>query len=285
MTRYPIREPNAGQIIAYHVRHEAPDGSKRFTWELPDGTVGLNGIKVADLPLFGAAAAHRWDADEPVVVCEGEKDALAVTKAGYQAVGTITGASSCPNREPLMILAGMGVVLWPDADAAGHSHMQKIAAAITDIAAEVAWVTWRQARPGGGAADALAAGGVDLIHELIAAAGEVPSFQPTPAELIDFAAAEDRRKRRRPAPPPHESPIDRFNREVTVSDVLRRDFGLAAVPGRAMRCRWHEDRNPSLSVLPDDRRAFCHSPTCWAHNSGQGRDAWDLAHAALPVAR
>lgn len=67
MTRYAIREPNKGAVIAYHVRHDDADGSKRFSWELPDGTSGLGGIRTADLPLFGAAAAHRWDCDEPVI--------------------------------------------------------------------------------------------------------------------------------------------------------------------------------------------------------------------------
>lgn len=283
MTRYAIREPNHGEIVAYHVREDGPDG-KKLWWELPDGTTGLGGIRTADLPLFGAAAAHRWDADAPVIVCEGEKATAACVKAGLQAVGTVTGASSCPNREPLLILAGMAVLAWPDNDQAGAMHMQKVVSTLHGIAASVAWITWSDAPDGGDAADALAAGGSELIARLAAEAGPVPTPEPSPAELIDFAAAEARRKRR-VAPPPSDSRIDTFNSSVTVSDVLRRDFGLAAVAGRAMRCRWHEDRSPSLSVLPDDRRVFCHSPTCWANNNGQGRDAWDLAHAALEVAR
>lgn len=287
MTRYPIREPNRGQIVAFHVRSDSPDG-KRMAWELPDGTPSLNGHRTADLPLYGATAAHRWSLDEPVIVTEGEADCSALVKVGWQACGTVTGAAGCPNREPLMILAGHRVYLWPDADDAGTAHMQRVARMIGEpgdvIGYPLGWIVWAEAPAGGGAADYLAAGGD--VTALIDAAGSPPILEPSPAEVIDFAAAERRRKDR-PASLQHDpqSPIATFNARVMVCDVLRRDFGIEARPGRAIRCPWHEDRSPSLSILRDDRRAFCHAPTCWAHNGGQGRDAWDLAHAALQAAR
>jgi hypothetical protein len=278
MTRYPIREPNRGEVIAFHVRTHGPDG-KRMTWELPDGTPNLDGARTADLPLYGAAAAHRWDLDAPVIVTEGEKDASALVKAGWQACGTVTGAGGCPNREPLMILAGHPVLLWPDNDEAGTIHMLKLARVLGepgDIAASIGWLVWPDAKPGDGAADYLGAGGD--VATLVAAAVDPPIPQPTSAELIEFAAIEQRRRDRTAARrPDSDSPIDRFNASVTVSEVLRRDYGIEARPGRATRCPFHEDRHPSLSILPDDRRAYCHSPSCWAHSAGQGRDAWDLA--------
>lgn len=274
MTRYPIREPNHGNIIAFHVRSDAPEG-KRMGWELPDGTPNLNGLRTADLPLYGAAAAHRWDLDAPVIVTEGEKDASALVKVGWQACGTVTGAGGCPNREPLMILAGHRVLLWADADQAGTMHMLKVARRLGEpgdiIGHPLGWIAWPDAPVGGGAADYLAVGGDVAV--LVAAAGAPPMPQPTPAELIDFAAKVKLSRRRDTS----ESPIERFNASVTVSDVLRRDYGIEARPGRAVRCKFHEDKHPSLSILPDDRRAFCHTPTCWANNNGRGRDAWDLA--------
>lgn len=74
-----------------------------------------------------------------------------------------------------------------------------------------------------------------------------------------------------------DSPIARFNAEVGVCAVLMRDWGVSqATPGRAIRCPGHDDRTPSLSILRDDKRVFCHSPGCLFNNGGRGRDAYDL---------
>jgi hypothetical protein len=277
--KYPIREPNHGEVLALHIRTDGPDG-KRMSWELPDGTIGLDGHRTADLPLFGAAAAHRWDLDQPVIVTEGEKAASALVKAGWQACGTVTGAAGCPNREPLMILAGHRVLLWPDADPAGAMHMLKVARTLGepgDIAASIGWIVWPAAGVGGDAYDAVATGAD--VAALVASAADPPLQGPTPAELIDFIQIETRRRNRvtgyQVTP---ESPIERFNAAVRVSEVLRRDYAIEARPGRAVRCPFHDDRHPSLSILPDDRRVVCHAPTC--RLAGRGADAWDLAHLA-----
>jgi hypothetical protein len=277
--RYPVREPCRGEVVAFHVREDGPDG-KRMGWEMPDGTSGLNGTRTADLPLYGAAAAHRWDLERPVIVTEGEKAASALVKAGWQACGTVTGAGGCPSREPLMILAACRVLLWPDADPVGEEHMLKLAGVLGqpgDIAASIGWIAWPAAGVGGDAYDALATG-VD-VGALIAGALAVPIRIFRDAALIDFAEAERRRRARtsRRREVSSESPIERFNRSVTVSDVLRRDYGTEARPGRAVRCPFHDDKHPSLAIFTDDRRAYCHAPSCWAHNDGRGRDAWDLA--------
>lgn len=64
---YPIRDPEHGEIVAVH-RVPRLDNGKRDPdrepwWEGPDGKPGIKrlGLRVEDLPLFGAAAAHRWD--------------------------------------------------------------------------------------------------------------------------------------------------------------------------------------------------------------------------------
>jgi hypothetical protein len=75
--------------------------------------------------------------------------------------------------------------------------------------------------------------------------------------------------------------ITRFNDQIGVCEVLLRDWGVErAAPGKAIRCPAHDDSNPSLSILRDDRRVFCHAPGCDFNNGGQGRDAWDLAQMA-----
>lgn len=42
--------------------------SKKFWWELPDGTVSLNGMPAADLPLYGSERVSDWDEDELIVL-------------------------------------------------------------------------------------------------------------------------------------------------------------------------------------------------------------------------
>jgi hypothetical protein len=275
--RYPIREPNRGEIVAYHCREDGP-GGKRMWWEQPNGTPGLGGMPTEDLPLYGAAAAGRWDVDRPVVVVEGEKAAHALAQAGWQAVGTGTGAAGCPSRESLMVLAGMEAVLWPDADEAGRGHMRRVATAIgvpgEIVGHAVRWIEWPDAPAGGDAADALAAG-VD-VAALVAAAGPVWGDPPPDDEPPPPAP-------RRSAAPSRLSgrwPIERFNAAVGVSDVLAREYGLHVTPGRTVRCPAHDDRHASLSVLPDDKRVYCHAPGCVLNDGGRGADAWALAQLA-----
>jgi len=265
--RYPIREPNRGEVLAYHVREDGPDG-KRMWWERPDGSIGLDGLRTADLPLYGAAAAHRWDVERPVLVVEGEKAASALVKAGYQAAGTVTGAAGCPDREPLMVFADMEAVLWPDADEAGRRHMQAVAAMLSEpgeiVGHPLRWIEWGS--DGADAADAQEAG-VD-VDALIAGAGPVPPAVP---KLSDNRTVSD-----------GDSPIARFVTEVPVSEVLASRWGVVnAAPGRSVRCPAHDDRSPSLSIARDDRRAWCHAPSCQFYGpNGRGVDAWDLTQLA-----
>lgn len=274
--RFPIRD-TSGQVVAYHCREDGPSG-KRMWWELPDGTLGLGGIRTEDLPLFGAAAAGGWSVHKPVIVCEGETAALALARAGWQAVGTVTGASGCPSRDALMPLLAMPVVLWPDADEAGRQHLLRVAAILGDqgrgITASTWWLTWPDAPPGGDAADALDAG-VE-VAALVDAAGPVIGDPPDEPPLHPRRSPIRAPRRDEPG----ESPIERFNRAVTVTTVLARQYGLDAVPGRTVRCPVHEDRHASLSVMADDRRVFCHSPGCTLNDGGRGADAWALAALA-----
>jgi hypothetical protein len=266
-----------GKPQAIHQRTDTEDGKRLAWWSLgPDGqpTPKLNGRSVTDLPLFGSQHVGKWDASRAVFVCEGEADTMALANAGYRALGTVTGASTIPSGAALAVLVGLDIVLWPDNDRAGVQHMQAIAQQISGVVHSLRWVEWPDAPEGGGAADYLAAGlSVDELTLV-----EVPKVEPTPAELIEFAELERRRKartsRRRDV---SESPIERFNASVTVTEVLRRDYGIEARSGRAVRCPFHDDRHPSLSILRDDRRAYCHVGSCWANNNGRGRDAWDLA--------
>jgi hypothetical protein len=49
------------------------------------------------------------------------------------------------------------------------------------------------------------------------------------------------------------------------------------IPG-AVKCPFHDDHNPSLSIAADDRRVFCKNPSCEAHNGGRGLGTAQLAN-------
>ena len=99
--RHPVRDP-AGQVVALHCRVvDATTGKKTgpVWWELPDGTRGLNGVRVEGLPLFvpekGAPLADLLDGSELILV-EGEPAAAALAWCGLAVVATVTGAGHNP---------------------------------------------------------------------------------------------------------------------------------------------------------------------------------------------
>ncbi len=153
---YGLHEAS-GVLIALHERHDQPDGSKRFTWRQPDGTPGLTGIPVVDLPLYGI---DRLDGmASTVVVVEGEKCAEALWKAGIAAVGTVTGAATTPGPAALAELGGRRVILWPDADPVGRKHMAAISERLAGVASSVSVVEPPDGVPmGWDAADAVVEG-------------------------------------------------------------------------------------------------------------------------------
>jgi hypothetical protein len=147
----------SGALIALHERHDQPDGSKRFSWRRPDGTLGLGGMPVVDLPLYGI---ERLDGMAPtVVIVEGEKCVEALASVGIAAVGTVTGAATTPSPAALAELGGRRVILWPDADAVGKKHMAAIAERLAGVASAVSLVEPPEGVPAGwDAADAVAEG-------------------------------------------------------------------------------------------------------------------------------
>jgi hypothetical protein len=153
---YEIRDAT-GERIAIHRRHDLADGRKRFTWSRPDGTPGLDGVPVSDLPLYGSELVISWPDDAKIVVTEGEKAADALRAIGSHALATVTGASTVPALQSLEVLRDRDVVLWPDADAPGLDHMRLIAERLVPIAASVQWLSPPDDAPGGwDAADAFA---------------------------------------------------------------------------------------------------------------------------------
>jgi 5S rRNA maturation endonuclease (ribonuclease M5) len=163
-----------GVVAAIHKRRDLLDGSKRISWLQPDGQAGLDGVRAAELPLFGSHLLDTWPVTDPVVVTEGEKAAAALQRLGIAAVGTVTGASGTPSKAVLNDLAGRIVLLWPDSDEAGRKHMRQIAETLDDIAV-VAWIEWDEAPDKGDAADFVVDRTAADVRALLASATATPA--------------------------------------------------------------------------------------------------------------
>ncbi len=187
-TLYAIRGTD-GEPVAVHVRSDTPTG-KRIVWRLPDGTAGLGGMATADLPLYGSEQLAHWDTSRPVIVCEGEKAALALLGAGFRSLGTVTGAASAPSVAVLKSLRGHHVILWPDNDDAGRRHMHKVAERLAGIAGSLRVVTWPAAPEHGDAADLLTTGSASEVDALLAVA---PSLNGPGPVLVNLASVQRER--------------------------------------------------------------------------------------------
>jgi len=173
-----------GEVQAVHVRFDR-DSGKECLWRLPGANEwGLKGRKLPTLPLYGSERIKEWAEDSPVVLVEGEKARDALASIYAQTLGTVTGAESVPGPEALEVLRGRSVVLWPDNDEPGRTHMECIAVALQGIAAEVRIFEWPDAPDKGDVADhsAVLHGGKKerdaLLNDLVSASpwsGVTPS--------------------------------------------------------------------------------------------------------------
>lgn len=187
ITRFEVRRSD-GEIVAIHERIDLPSGDKRMYWRRPDGSSGLNGMPLADLPLYGSERLAGWESAPWILLTEGEKAAQRLIEAGYPALGTVTGASSTPSAAALEVLRGHDVVLWPDNDRVGAEHMERVAEALKGVAASVRTLTWTSAPEHGDAADYLAASFVDVtIEELVDGAHAVAEALRPGATGMDAA--------------------------------------------------------------------------------------------------
>ena len=158
-TEFEIRD-TAGKLIAVHMRFDKPNGTKDMPWRLPNGTTGLGGMKLPDLPLYRSQYlpdAAKFDA---VVVTEGERkaDVLAAAEPTLLVVGSVTGAGKkklIPSPAVLqnVVDADLPIYLWPDNDVDGADHMQRIGQALTAAGAAPLVIDWKSAPPKGDAAD------------------------------------------------------------------------------------------------------------------------------------
>ena len=110
VTVYTVRDRH-GRVVAEYVRRDKADGTKQVLWRQVDGTWNLNGKPLADLPLYGSEHVGDWDADNLIVLVEGEKARDALDGAGFCSLATVTGASGTPGADALEVLRERRVCL------------------------------------------------------------------------------------------------------------------------------------------------------------------------------
>ena len=159
LTEFEIRD-TAGELVAVHMRFDKPDGTKNMPWKLPDGTRGLGGMKLPDLPLYRSETLPGAAKCTALVLTEGEKaaDVLAAAEPTLLVVGTVTGAGeNQPIPSPAVLQpaidTGLPIYLWPDTDTDGADHMQRIGQALTAAGAAPLVIDWKSAPPKGDAAN------------------------------------------------------------------------------------------------------------------------------------
>jgi hypothetical protein len=233
VTRYEIRDAE-GTLQAIHKRTDTTvtnaDGTverkKAFTWIMHDGTIGLNGRPVNTLPLYGTELL-RQHPGEAFILGEGEKVKDALQRAGYLALGTVTGAGAkMPYSEAILTpLQGHPILTTHDHDPPGHLHMQIYEAAMMRLGIAVKRIVWNEAPPGGDLADfieqhgagealiALIAAAVPITMEDLAVAQDAPVYRMTPKGIMWM----------KPTPfGPMETPLTNFTARI-LADITEDD--------------------------------------------------------------
>ena len=181
-TVYKIRDAEGRVRVEHHHIRKGPD-QKECPWKLPDSEKwGLDGLPIAQLPLYGAHDVDDYDPDDLIILVEGEKarDALAHTDY-FSCLGTICGASATPSSEVLEVARDRRICLWPDNDDQGRAHMERIAERLQGVAAEILWYEWPEAPEKGDAADHpwVVEGNRKLYDRLLTELESAPKWRPT----------------------------------------------------------------------------------------------------------
>jgi hypothetical protein len=193
-----------GQLLFQVVRK----ADKRFAQRRPGGNGGwvwnLNGTRRV-LFRFPAVLSHlEQNRSDPIYVCEGEKDVIAIEAEGATATTCPMGAGKWDDAYSEMLQGARRVVVVADRDEPGIRHAQQVreSLAAVGIVAEVV-----QALEGNDAADHLAAGfGLD----------ELVPFVPPPATAPDALAREFM----------HTGPVPTF---MPAANFVRLDFPVPEV--------------------------------------------------------
>lgn len=174
----------AGELLSQVVRYEPKD----FRQRKPNGKGGWewkNISLVRKVPYCLPRLIHA-EPDELVFITEGEKDADNLNAAGLVATCNAGGANKW-NDSLTQFFEGRRVVILPDNDEAGRSHIDLVAGKLQGVAASVKVLNlsqhWAEITHKGDVSDWLAAG--HTASELLALVNATPTLQaaivPVPA--------------------------------------------------------------------------------------------------------
>jgi hypothetical protein len=127
-----------GDVLGYVARYDPPGERKQIVpWTFSSDGWGMGQWPVPR-PLYRLQELEARP-DDPVLVVEGEKaaDAAAGLTGSPYVSCTWPGGAQALNRAHWQTLRGRKILLWPDADAAGIEAMQRLAAILQPIVAEV----------------------------------------------------------------------------------------------------------------------------------------------------
>nr|DAI49738.1 MAG TPA: DNA directed DNA polymerase [Caudoviricetes sp.] len=180
------------QIVAVY---EYPNGvqklrksDKSFSWRRPDGKGGWVYNRKGIQPSLYVAGTLQYF----VFVVEGEKDADAVHRLGFDAVSGADGAGPGKWRaEYSEQLRGHCVCIFPDNDAVGKAYAEETAAALHGVADYVQLcdlsTVWPEIPEHGDISDLIAHFGDDHACEMITQlATETPEWTAAPPEADEF---------------------------------------------------------------------------------------------------
>ncbi len=150
-------------ITAVHVRLDTPGRPKQVWWEKKPSQPYE--FKTGNFLYFPSSADREGNV---AIICEGEKDADALASAlpEHRVIGTVTGAATAPTSHTLAWgLSGAGrVILWPDADDPGLTHMRQVAQRLPHDP-DVLWANTDGLSDGQGAADCTPDARRRRVHE------------------------------------------------------------------------------------------------------------------------
>ena len=126
-----------GKELFIKERYIKKDGSKGYAYS----HVNSEGVTVTKMPHFASGTPlynlHRLIKypDKTVYFVEGEKCVEALTK--LKLLATTSGGASSDDKCDFSPLAGRNIILWPDNDAVGIAHMQRVAEKLLAVNATV----------------------------------------------------------------------------------------------------------------------------------------------------
>ena len=128
---YVYRRPDGATNLKV-IRTNCSNGRKSFKQLLPNGRPPKSDPEFTPFPY----RIDEWPVDQPILLCEGEKCADALWKAGYPAT-TRAGGSSTWEPELNQHFAGRDIIILPDNDDAGRFYARKVGESLSLVASTV----------------------------------------------------------------------------------------------------------------------------------------------------